>query len=222
MRTINLESYSAGDESARRRYTTANEAVSRALGRRKIAVRAALVRPPVTAYFTRSKGVPPPPPHPRLLMLPILRIGALAFSLGALVPGSPVRAHAARADSIAVTTAVTRFHDALTAGDSVRAVATLASDALILESGAIETRAEYLGHHLGADMAASKDSKGTRTVVQVRVAGDAAYVVSRTVTPPTGEEGSTGSQMAELMVLERTTTGWKIQAIHWSSRRRRS
>jgi hypothetical protein len=60
-------------------------------------------------------------------MLPILRIGALAFSLGALFPTSPLRAQAARADSIAVTTAVARFHDALTAGDSVRAVAMLAS-----------------------------------------------------------------------------------------------
>lgn len=176
----------------------------------------------MTAYFTPSKVLPPPPPHPRLIMLPILRLGALAFSLSVFPPTSPLHAQAARADSIAVTTAVARFHDALTAGDSVRAVAMLASDALVLESGAIETRAEYLSHHLGADMAASKDSKGTRTVVHVRVAGDAAYVVSRTVTPPTGEEGSTGSQMAELMVLERTTTGWKIQAIHWSSRRRRS
>ncbi|MCC6433285.1 MAG: nuclear transport factor 2 family protein [Gemmatimonadaceae bacterium] len=155
-------------------------------------------------------------------MISVLRLGALAFSLGVLFPTSPLRAQAARADSLAVTTAVARFHDALTAGDSVRAVAMLASDALVLESGAIETRAEYLSHHLGADMEASKDSKVTRTVVHVRVAGDAAYVVSRTVTPPTGDEGSTGSQMAELMVLERTTTGWKIQAIHWSSRRRRS
>jgi hypothetical protein len=83
-------------------------------------------------------------------MLPILRIGALAFSLGALFPTSPLRAQAARADSIALTTAVARFHDALTAGDSVRAVAMLATDALVLESGAIETRAEYLGHHLGS------------------------------------------------------------------------
>lgn len=155
-------------------------------------------------------------------MLPILRIGGLAFSLGVFFPTSRLYAQAARSDSSAVTTVVARFHDALAAGDSVRAVAMLASNALVLETGAIETRAEYLSHHLGADMQASKDSKGTRTVVHVRVAGDAAYVVSRTVTPPTGEEGSTGSQMVELMVLERTTTGWKIQAIHWSSRRRRS
>jgi ketosteroid isomerase-like protein len=176
----------------------------------------------VTAYCSRSKDVPSPPPQSRLNMLPILRLGALAVSLSVFPPTSPLHAQAARADSIAVTTAVARFHDALTAGDSVRAVALLASDALVLESGAIETRAEYLSHHLGADMAASKDSKGTRTVVQVRVTGDAAYVVSRTVTPPTGDEGSTGSQMAELMVLGRTPTGWTIQAIHWSSRRRRS
>lgn len=155
-------------------------------------------------------------------MLPILRLGALVVSLSVFSPTFRLHAQPSRADSSAVSTAVAQFHDALTAGDSVRAVAMLASDALVLEGGAIETRAEYLSHHLGADMAASRDSKGTRTVVQVRVTGDAAYVVSRTVTPPTGEEGSTGAQMAELMVLERTTAGWKIQAIHWSSRRRRS
>ncbi len=152
----------------------------------------------------------------------ILRAGALCLSLGVCVFTSRLEAQIVRTDSSEVVATVARFHDALTAGDSVRAVALLASNVHILESGAIETRAEYLGHHLGADMKASKSSKGTRSVVQVQVLGNAAYVVSKTITPPTGEKDSTGSQMAELMVLGRTATGWTIQAIHWSSRRRRS
>ncbi len=155
-------------------------------------------------------------------MHPILRAGALSVALGVLVPTLPVDAQGARADSSAVVATVERFHAALTAGDSVSAVGLLAANALILESGAIETRTEYLSHHLGADMEASKSAKGTRSVVDVQVVGDAAYVVSRTISPPTGEAGSTGSQMVELMVLGRTTRGWHIQAIHWSSRRRRS
>lgn len=152
----------------------------------------------------------------------IVRACALGISLGVCSITSPLEAQSARSDSSDVVAAVAQFHDALTAGDSVRAVTLLASNVHILESGAVETRAEYLSHHLGADMKASRGSKGTRSVVQVQVLGNAAYVVSKTLTPPTGEEGSTGSQMAELMVLGRTASGWTIQAIHWSSRRRRS
>ncbi|MES2521910.1 MAG: nuclear transport factor 2 family protein [Gemmatimonadota bacterium] len=155
-------------------------------------------------------------------MLPILRLGALSVALGVCLPACPLAAQATRADSSAVVTAVEQFHAALTAGDSARAVALLAADVVVLESGAIQTRAEYLGHHLGADMKASKGSKAARSVVQVRVVGDAAYVVSKTATPATNADGSNGSEMAELMVLSKTASGWTIRAVHWSSRRRRA
>ena len=88
--------------------------------------------------------------------------------------------------------------------------------------GAVQTRAEYLSHHLGADMKASNGSKAVRSIVQVQLMGEAAYVVSKSVTPPTGAEGATGSEMAELMVLSKTPSGWSIRAVHWSSRRKRS
>jgi ketosteroid isomerase-like protein len=116
---------------------------------------------------------------------------------------------------------VQHFHAALTKGDSVAAIAVLSNDVLVLESGVTQTRAEYLGHHLGADMNASKNSKGERTVVQVTVVGTAAYTVSNTFTPGTTANPA-GSDMVELMVLSKTTTGWEIRAIHWSSRRRRA
>lgn len=124
-------------------------------------------------------------------------------------------------DSSAAVAAVEGFHAALAARDSVRAVALLANDALILESGAIQSRTEYLSHHLGADMKAMQGSKGVRTVVQVRLVGDAAYIVSKTLTPASGAEGSTASESAELMVLSKAASGWSIRAVHWSSRRRR-
>lgn len=155
-------------------------------------------------------------------MHPILRLGALSVALGVCLVASPLAAQGARADSNAVVTAVEQFHAALTAGDSARAVAMLSNDVLVLESGAIQTRADYLSHHLGADMKASKVSTATRSVVQVRMMGDAAYVVTKTITPPTAAEGSTGSELAELMVLSRTGAGWTIRAVHWSSRRRRA
>lgn len=159
-------------------------------------------------------------------MDPVLRLGALFVALGVALGGSflasPLSAQTTRADSTAVVTAVEQFHAALTASDSARAVAVLAHDVVVLESGAIQTRAEYLSHHLGADMKASKGSKATRSVVQVRLVGDAAYVVSKTVSPPSGADNATGSEMAELMVLAKTASGWSIRAVHWSSRRRRA
>jgi ketosteroid isomerase-like protein len=146
----------------------------------------------------------------------------IAFVLGVSLIGGVVPAHAQRADSAAAVATVEQFHSALAGADSARAVGLLADDVLILESGAIQTRAEYLGGHLGADMKASQGAKGERTVLKVTVVGDVAYVVSKTVTPPTGAQGSTGSESAELMIVTKTATGWKIRAVHWSSRRRRA
>ncbi|MEX1181986.1 MAG: nuclear transport factor 2 family protein [Gemmatimonadota bacterium] len=140
----------------------------------------------------------------------------------ALACASSAEAQSSAADSASAVHAVEQYHAALAAGDSVVAVSLLADDVLILESGAIETRSAYLGHHLGADMQASKNSKGTRVIQSVRLAGDVAWVVAKTTNPPSGAQGSTGSEMAELMVLSRTPTGWKIRAVHWSSRRLRS
>lgn len=125
------------------------------------------------------------------------------------------------ADSAAALAIVDQYEAAMTAGDSAKAVSLLANDLLVMEAGTIETYAEYLAHHLGADIKASAGAKGERSVIRVNVVGDAAYVVTKTVRPGTGAAGSTGSELAELMVLAKTPAGWKIKAIHWSSRRRR-
>lgn len=144
------------------------------------------------------------------------------MSLAIAIATAPVGAQSTRADSAAAVATVARFEAALAAQDSAGASALLASDVLVLESGAVQTRVEYLGHHLGADMKAMKDSKGVRTLVRVTMLGDAAYVVSTSATPATNADGTNASEMAELMVLSKTSAGWRIRAIHWSSRRRRS
>lgn len=145
-----------------------------------------------------------------------------AILIAALATVPAVASAQAKPDSAGAVAAVEQFHAALTAGDSARAVGFLSDDVLVIEAGTIQTRAEYLGGHLGADMKANRDSKSERSVIQVRVAGDMAYVVSKTVTPPTGAAGNTGSESAELMVLSRTGSTWKIRSVHWSSRRRRA
>lgn len=146
----------------------------------------------------------------------------LALALLIAASATLADAQAIRPDSVAAVAAVEQFHAALDAADSARAVSLLASDVLIVESGSIQTRAEYLGGHLGSDMKASQGAKGERTILKVTVIGDMAYVVAKTVNPPSGAPGNTGSEMAELMVVAKTATGWVIKTVHWSSRRRRA
>ena len=148
-------------------------------------------------------------------------INAVAVAIAAITAGAGAQPN--RADSTAAVAAVEQFEAALAAVDSARAMSLLADDVMILESGAIQTRSQYLSGHLGADMKASRGSKGVRTVIKATVVGDAAYIVSKTVTPPTGTDAAaTGAESAALMVLSRTAGVWKIRAIHWSSRRRRA
>lgn len=150
-------------------------------------------------------------------------ISRLTAFLALLCIGSRASAQTATtADSSAVVAALNTFNSALTAGDSSRVVSLLADDLLVIEAGSIETRAEYLAHHLGADIKASQArTAAERTVLKVSVTGSAAYVVTRTVTPAPAAGGTAG-ESAELMVLTRSAGAWRIRSVHWSSRRRRA
>ncbi|HSJ64347.1 MAG TPA: nuclear transport factor 2 family protein [Gemmatimonadaceae bacterium] len=121
-------------------------------------------------------------------------------------------------DSSAVVDVMRRFRDALIAGDSVSAMALLHDDVRVLESGGIETREEYAGHHLPADMAFLRAIPGSWELVRLDIRGDAAWASSRSVQRGTFRERAVNSQGAELMVLVRTPQGWRIAAVHWSSR----
>ncbi|MDQ3516020.1 MAG: amidohydrolase family protein [Gemmatimonadota bacterium] len=124
-------------------------------------------------------------------------------------------------DSAAVVAAVEGFHAALAAGDSTAALSFLDDGVVVLESGGVETREEYRSHHLASDIAFARAVPGTRSPMRVRIAGDAAWASSTSVTQGTFNGRAINSAGAELMVLRRTTAGWKISAIHWSSRTRR-
>lgn len=124
------------------------------------------------------------------------------------------------ADSAAVVEAIERFHAALASGDTATAIALLAPDAVILESGGIESRAEYLSHHLEADIKFAKAVSRERGEIRVRVHGAVAWASSTSISRGTIRDREINSQGAELMVLHRTADGWQIEAIHWSSRNR--
>ena len=128
-----------------------------------------------------------------------------------------VSAFADEADSVRAT--VDGFHDALSRGDGPAAMKFLAPDAVIMEGGGIETRAEYESHHLAADMEFAKAIPSTRSNVSVQINGDTAWLMSASRSEGTFKDKPVNSRGAELMVLAKTPEGWKIRAIHWSSQR---
>jgi ketosteroid isomerase-like protein len=129
-------------------------------------------------------------------------------------------AHQAPGDSTAVAAIVVKFHAALAAGDSAAALALLGDDAVILESGGVETRAEYRSHHLRSDIQYEQAVKIDRGPIRVRIHGDVAWTSSTSQAQGEMNGRPVNSRSAELMVMVRTPGGWKISAIHWSSQRR--
>ena len=140
----------------------------------------------------------------------------LALALG--VFSAPVRAQTA--DSAAVARLVESYHVAEKAGDSTAMLALLSDDAVVLEAGGIETKADFRAHHIAADIAFIRGVRIERSAVRVRVRGDAAWASSTSTTQGESNGRTINSAGAELMVLAKESAGWKITAIHWSSRQR--
>lgn len=132
------------------------------------------------------------------------------------VAGAP--SPASQEDAAAVTHVIERFRAAMIAGDTATIMGLLDADAVILESGSIETRAEYQAHHLASDIGHAKATKSTRGPLRVTVLGDVAWAASTSTTTGETRGRPVNSAGAELMVLTRTPAGWRIAAIHWSSR----
>lgn len=149
-----------------------------------------------------------------------MRFAALQLALLFLVP-AVLPAQTDSPDSAAVAQAVADYHAALARGDSAAALALLAPDAVILESGGLESRNEYRAHHLPGDIGFARAVPSRRGPIRVTLAGDVAWAVSSSETTGTFRERAINSTGVELMVLSRTPEGWRIRAIHWSSRSRR-
>ncbi|HWO94742.1 MAG TPA: DUF4198 domain-containing protein [Dehalococcoidia bacterium] len=142
--------------------------------------------------------------------------GAGAERSGASRAGTP------RSDSSEVANVVARYHEALAVGDSATALSLLASDAVVLESGEMETREEYRSHHLPADIQFARAVRSERSPLRVTLRGDVAWVSSTSTAQGQYRGRAVNSAGAELMVLTREADGWRIRAIHWSSRTRRT
>jgi ketosteroid isomerase-like protein len=125
-----------------------------------------------------------------------------------------------QSDSAAVAATVAAFHEALAHGDSARALRLLAPDAVVMEAGGVEDRAEYRSHHLPGDIEFARSVRSERAPVHVRVQGNTAWAHSTSNTSGQFRGRDINAQGAELMVLVRTGEGWQIAAVHWSSRNR--
>jgi len=145
----------------------------------------------------------------------------LVVSIATLSSKSAAQHDAHGGDSAAVAGVIAKYHEALAAGDSAAALALLAEDVVILESGSIETRADYRSHHLASDIKFAQAIRSQRGPVLVRIRGDVAWASSTSTTKGEMNGRAINSTGAELMVLVRSTQGWKISAIHWSSGQRR-
>ncbi len=147
-------------------------------------------------------------------------LATAGLALAALsASGSAPRQHTPPSDSTAIVATVAAFHRALSAGDSAGALALLAPDAVIVESGDLETRAEYAAHHLAADIEFTRSVPSQLVTMRVYQDGAVAWVASVTTSRGTFRDRPVASQGAELLILSRTGAGWWIRAIHWSSRR---
>jgi ketosteroid isomerase-like protein len=124
-------------------------------------------------------------------------------------------------DSLDVANVVHAYDRALRTGDSATALRLLTDDAVVLESGGMETREEYRSHHLPSDIEFAQAVQATQSPIRVKVRGDVAWVASTSVVQGQFRGRPINSVGAELMVLTRGAGGWKIAAIHWSSRARR-
>ena len=145
-----------------------------------------------------------------------IHITALIFCLSVVAPAAAQTA----ADEAAVRGAVTGFHSALTTGDAKKAMSLIADDAVFLEAGGVETRAQYEKDHLPADIEFEKGVKVKRSPIRIVVVGDAAWASSTTEFQGTFQGRTIDSLGAELMVLSKVAGQWKIRAVNWSGRAR--
>jgi len=138
------------------------------------------------------------------------------YGLAAVLLSSPACAPAAPAppkesDIVAI---VDKFYGAVKAGDKKTVMDLIAPDAIFVESGKIETRAEYEMNHLPADIEFESQTKGTRGPARVFFDGNSAWVISRAEYDEGNPEKYINTQ---LMVLTRDAAGWHIRSISWST-----
>jgi ketosteroid isomerase-like protein len=145
-----------------------------------------------------------------------LRIGAI---IGCLLSLTACSGQGAPPSDTEITSVVESFYGAIKKGDAAAAMSVIAPDAVFLESGRLETRAEYEANHLPADMAFEKQVDGKRGPWKITFDGNSAWAIALTEYNGTFDGSPVNFVSAQLVVLTRDAGNWLIRSIHWSSRR---
>lgn len=156
-------------------------------------------------------------PAPSLSRMLVATLGA-ALALPSSALGQEASGQEASGDTAEIRAVVAAFKSALRAGDGEAALAQLHPDVRIFEGGHAETRDEYEGGHLGADMRFLQAVESTTTWDRVHVDSGTAVYLSQYTVKGQYRDREIDSWGTETMVLSRTDAGWKILHIHWSSR----
>ncbi|MCG2583915.1 nuclear transport factor 2 family protein [Massilia sp. TS11] len=116
--------------------------------------------------------------------------------------------------------ALDAFHAALQSGQRNEALARLAPQVLIYESGYTErSREAYASHHLGDDIAFARETQRKRLQQSVSLGEQLAVVTEESETSGSYKGKAVHSFDLETAVLEKQNGRWVITHLHWSSRK---
>ena len=134
-------------------------------------------------------------------------------------PGAATAAVDVAAGAQAAVAVVDTFGKALAAADFEQVEAMLDPAVIILESGGAErSRSEYLVHHAKSDAAFLAGSHSALSQRTARIDGDTVWVASESEVHASKDGKPMTVLSTETMVLKKSSGGWKIVHIHWSSR----
>lgn len=152
----------------------------------------------------------------------LILVTALGLTALTLTGSVAEEGQATSADGAAAVAALDAFHQAITEGEGAAALALLAEDMVIVESGEENaSRADYADHHLPADMAFSATMKRRATARTVHAGAKYAWILSSTRTTGTYKGRAIDSMGKETVVLEKRGGKWLIVHLHSSTPRRR-
>lgn len=152
--------------------------------------------------------------------------GPSAHKHGSSVKLDPVLEKALKRDLIPSPTpnspeaSAATFRAALKAGNAKAAMAELADDVVIFESGHVErSRADYQAEHFIEDMKFLKSAKVQDLRQRVQVEGNTATIQHESRVDAMSKGKPVVLYSLETLVMNKIDNDWRITHIHWSSRK---
>ena len=160
------------------------------------------------AVVTSAAAQPSAKPKPAASESPTVATSGMPVFVQNIAPSA--------ADAVKVVNA---FSAAIKSAKLDEAGAQLDPKVLILESGSSErSRDDYLHEHAIEDAAFMQSTQQQLRYRQAQAEGNVAWVGTESILQTVKDKKTILLLSTETMVLKKTTQGWKIVHIHWSSR----